>query len=87
MVPIAATVAGPEPEMAAKNMQVTTAMMARPPVKRPKNTLPTLSRRLDRPPWPIRSPARMKKGTAIRGNESMDVTRPWAIKLLLTLPL
>ncbi|MBP1847317.1 hypothetical protein J2046_005601 [Rhizobium petrolearium] len=32
IVPTAATVAGPEPEIAAKKMQVTTAMIAMPPV-------------------------------------------------------
>ena len=75
MPPMAATVAGPEPEIAAKNMQATTATMARPPVIRPKKQLKVLSSRLEMPPPLISSPAKTKKGTAIRGNESMAVTR------------
>ncbi len=72
---MAATVAGPEPEIAAKNMQVATATRPSPPVKRPNRISPTSSRRREMPPWPIRSPARMKKGTAISGKESIEVTR------------
>ena len=42
-----------------------------PPVTLPINTLQTFSRRLDTPPAPISSPARINSGIAIRGKESV----------------
>lgn len=73
--PTAATVAGPEPEMAAKNMHTTTVTIARPPVNLPKKTLALSIRRLDMPPPPIISPASTKNGMAIVVKESELVTR------------
>ena len=75
---MAATVAGPEPEMAAKNMHATTVTSARPPYLRPRKASAMLSRRREIPPVAISSPASTKKGTAIREKESAPVTRPWA---------
>jgi len=72
--PIAATVAGPDPDTAAKNIQSTTVTVARPPVNLPRNTLHTLRRRFDTPPAPISSPARINRGIAISGKESALVT-------------
>ena len=74
MVPTAATVAGPEPETAAKNIQTSTVTMARPPVTLPKNTLQTFRILEDTPPALIKSPARMNIGIARIGKESQDVT-------------
>ena len=74
-----ATVAGAEPEMAPKKAQVATMTMAKPPVKCPKRESPRLTRRLERPPPSIRAPARIKKGTAIRGKESQEVNMLVAI--------
>ena len=74
MEPTAATVAGPEPDTAAKNMHTMTVTMARPPVILPKNTLQTFNILLDTPPALISSPARINSGIAISGNESALVT-------------
>ena len=71
--PMAATVAGPEPEMAPKNIQVMTVTTAKPPVMCPTAAEPRLARRLLSPPPSISPPARMKKGMAISGKESQAV--------------
>ena len=71
----AATVAGPEPEIAAKNIHTTTVTIARPPVYLPKKALAVFMRRLDIPPPPIISPARTKNGIDIVVKESALVTR------------
>src|SRR5699024_12729321 len=54
--PIAATVAGPEPEIAAKNMLVRIAAIANPPVYLPTNTLATSNNRDEIPHFTIISP-------------------------------
>ena len=79
MPPMAATVAGPEPEIAAKSMQVRTATMARPPVKWPIRELQKLMSRREMPPPSIRLPATMNRGMAIRGKESTEVNIRWAM--------
>ena len=81
MLPTAATVAGPEPETAAKNIQTTTVTMAKPPVTRPRNTLQTFRIRLDTPPAAISSPARMNRGIAISGKESLPLISWLTMKL------
>jgi len=68
IAPSAATVAGPEPEIAAKKQQVTTPTMARPPLMCPTQTLANLIRRLDTPACSITTPARTKKGIASKAN-------------------
>ena len=73
MPPIAAVVAAEEPEMAAKNMQPTTATRARPPGNRPTRELMKLTSLSEMPPWLISVPERMKKGTAMKGKESQEV--------------
>ena len=83
MVPTAATVAGPEPDTAAKNMQTKTVTMAKPPVMRPKNTLQTSRIRRDTPPAPIKSPAKMNKGIARIGNESQLVINACGMEVKL----
>ena len=50
MPPMAAVVAAPEPEIAAKNAQAMMATMPRPPGKRPKMLLMKVQSRSDMPP-------------------------------------
>jgi hypothetical protein len=71
--PIAATVAGPDPEMAEKNIQATIVTIASPPNTKPINASAKFKRRFDIPPSPINNPAKIKKGIAINGKESKDV--------------
>jgi hypothetical protein len=63
--PMAATVAGAEPEMAPKNAQARKETTARPPGSQPTRERARLTSRLETPPVSIRLPARIKKGTAI----------------------
>ena len=63
--PIAAVVAGEEPEIAAKNALAAIVTYARPPLKRRKNRLMKSTSFLLRPPSPIRLPQRMNSGIAI----------------------
>ena len=70
---MAATVAGPEPLMAAKNMQVAMLARAMPPARPPTSSSARDSRRRERPPAPMNTPAAMKKGIAMMGKLSMEV--------------
>jgi len=76
--PIAATVAGPDPEIAAKNAQAITVTVASPPVNEPIKTFATLTILFDNPPVSIKLPASIKNGTAINGNESTAINDPCA---------
>src|SRR5665648_794651 len=67
MVPIAATVAGPEPLIAAKNRQVKIVTNANPPGKNPTNSFPRFNNLLNKLPPPIIIPAATKNGIAIIG--------------------
>ena len=67
--PMAATVGGPEPEIAAKNMHASTVTMARPPYVRPMMGMKMATIRFESPPCSMIPPARMNKGMAISGNE------------------
>jgi hypothetical protein len=71
--PIAATVAGPDPEIAAKNIQVSTVTIAKPPIIKPTNELAKARSLFETPPFPIKIPAIIKNGMAIIGKESRDV--------------
>ena len=64
MPPTAAVVAGAEPEMAAKKVAEITVTMPRPPVTWAIRAWPIRTRRRDRPPRIIRSPASTKPGMA-----------------------
>ena len=77
--PTAEVVAMAEPEIAAKNMQVTVVTMLRPPAMKPMNVSKKFRIRLAMPPPLIRLPASMKKGTAISGKESTPVMDFWVI--------
>ena len=68
--PIAAVSAAPEPDTPAKIMLARTAASESPPRMRPTSATANFTRRTEMPPRSINSPARMKYGTAIRGNES-----------------
>src|SRR6056297_1241025 len=69
MLPIAATVAGPEPEIEANIIQVKTVIIPNPPVILLINAFAKLTRRFDIPPSIITSPVNMKNGTANSGKE------------------
>ena len=71
--PIAETVAGPEPEIAAKNMQAIVVTSARPPVTWPTSLLKRLSRRREMPPYIMKLPATTKNGIARSVKESRPV--------------
>ena len=64
--PRAATVAGPEPEIAAKKHATSTHTIATPPLKWPTHAWASLIRRVEIPDFSIMLPPRMKKGIAIR---------------------
>ncbi|MPM95263.1 hypothetical protein SDC9_142417 [bioreactor metagenome] len=73
--PMAAVVAAPEPDIAAKNIQATIDTRPRPPDIQPIRVFAKLINLLDIPPLSIRLPASIKKGTAIKGKESVAVKR------------
>src|SRR5699024_9231527 len=79
-LPMAATVAGPDPAIAAKNIQATIVTSDRPPVIQPTSAVARSKSRFEIPPRPINIPARIKNGIANRENESNDVNAFWAIR-------
>src|SRR5690625_1371096 len=72
--PIAATTAGPEPEIAAKNILAIIPAMASPPAILPAIDSATFIKLSAIPPRPINVPTNIKNGTAISENESAAVT-------------
>ena len=60
MEPMATTVAGEDPETAAKNMQISTEVIAIPPVKPPTRACPILTSLDASVPFVIMPPATMK---------------------------
>ena len=64
MAPMAATVAGAEPETAPKNIHAMTVTIPREPVTPPMIELAAFTSRLDRPPVSIMVPDIMKNGSA-----------------------
>jgi len=72
-VPIADTVAGPEPDIAAKIMHDKVVTMARPPMINPTRLSAKERILFDIPPCSIKFPARIKNGIAISGKESSPV--------------
>ncbi|CFN81102.1 Uncharacterised protein [Bordetella pertussis] len=67
IAPTAKVVATLEPATAAKIMQVSTQVHARPPCMPPTRLLANSTMRSEIPPASIRLPARMKKGMATSG--------------------
>jgi hypothetical protein len=62
--PIAATVAGPDPEIAEKKQQLITVTIAKPPLICPTNRLTKSMSLLVMPAFSMANPARIKKGIA-----------------------
>jgi hypothetical protein len=69
--PIAATVAGLEPESDAKNIEDITPAIGKPPVTHPTSFFARSTNLLDVPPTNIKSPAKIKNGIAIKVKESI----------------
>ena len=74
MPPMAAAVAGPEPEMAAKSMLAIMAEVPRPPAESPVTDSATLTSFCARPEVDISVPTSMKNGIAISAKESQLLT-------------
>ena len=66
MVPIATTVAGDEPDKAAKSIQAKTPAIARPPGKCPTSAIENLIIRFATPPVDMNEDAKIKNGMASR---------------------
>ena len=73
MMPRAATVAGPEPEMAPKKQATITATMAMPPRRWPTQSSANATRRLEMPALAIMLPDRTKNGMASSRNLAMPL--------------
>ena len=71
--PIATTVAGDDPEIAAKNAQASTPARPRPPYQCPTMEVANAIIRRATPPWVRKLPARMKNGIAMISKFSMPV--------------
>ena len=76
--PIAAVVAGPDPERAAKNVHPSTATSPRLPVKLPIRAWAMATIRTAKPPRSISEPAKTNSGTVSSGNGSTPVYIAWA---------
>ena len=83
MEPIAITVAGAEPDRAAKNMEASTVTWPSPPLKPRTRLLAKLMSLSERPPNFMRLPASIKKGIAISGKESRPRKQYWGIVMTL----
>jgi preprotein translocase subunit SecD len=79
--------AAAEPDSDAMITAASTATIPSPPRMWPTQATAKSTMRRDNPPAFINSPARMKKGTAISGNESVDVIKPCAKKTGEIVPL
>src|SRR4029450_8100262 len=73
MEPLATTVAGEEPEMAANRAQATTAASPRPPYQCPTIELAKAIMRRATPPWVRKLPARINNAIAMISKLSMPV--------------
>ena len=72
MEPREETSATAEPDMEPNSMEASTFTWARPPRICPTQASAVFKSRLDIPPDPMISPARIKKGMAIRVKELME---------------
>jgi len=70
--PNAATVAGPDPDIAAKKHDTTTATEMRPLLVCPTHTCANLTKRLEIPAYSIITPDNIKKGIANSANLPID---------------
>ena len=71
--PIAAVVAGPDPDKAAKNIQATTVTKPMPPLYAPTSFLEIVTNFSDMPPCSISCPAKINKGIVTKGKGSNAV--------------
>ena len=83
MEPMAATVAGAEPETAPKNIQAMTVTMPREPVMPPTREFAKRTRRFDKPPVSMMVPQIIKKGSARLVKLATPPYRVWAMKLVV----
>ena len=72
-MPTAAVVAGPEPEIAPKNIQAKMVAAPMPPVIGPAKLSAKLTQRFEMPAAAIKAPAKINEGSAIKGNEPTEV--------------
>jgi len=77
MLPMAMTVAGPEPDRAAKNAQARITTIAKPPRILPTSASQNSVSRLEMPPSDIRLPPRINSGIAIMEKELSAVKIFW----------
>ncbi|MPM70144.1 hypothetical protein SDC9_117097 [bioreactor metagenome] len=73
MIPSAATVAGPEPEIAPKKQATTTHTMAMPPRRCPMQSSMNWTRRVEIPAFAMMLPDRTKNGIASSRNFAMPL--------------
>ena len=73
IAPIATTVAGDDPEIAANSAQAITPASPRPPYQCPISEVANAIMRRATPPWVRKFPARMKNGIAMISKFSMPV--------------
>ena len=78
-LPTATTVAGADPETAAKNALASNAAMASPPRKCPTSALANATMRRATPPVVMNVPARMKNGTANSGYTCIVWKKRWLV--------
>ena len=84
--PIAATVAGEDPEIAAKNIEASTFTYASPVLNLPTSTYAERTILEDKPPRCIISPASTNRGMATNGKESAAVTALFIRRVTLGVP-
>ena len=77
ILPTAITVAGLDPDIAEKNIELMTVVIPSPPSIGRTKAFPNLISLLDIPPCAIILPAKIKNGIAISGNLSMPENRRW----------
>ncbi len=77
IIPTAAVVAGPEPEMAPKNIQANTVAAEMPPVTGPAKLSASLTSLFEMPEASIREPASINAGRAIKGKDPTELNANW----------
>jgi len=79
MAPMAAAVAGLDPEIAAKMAQAAIVTTARPPGRCPTQVRRQAMRYLEMPPWDMTTPANTNEGIASSGGDKSAANMRWAI--------
>src|SRR4030042_2398331 len=86
IAPMAAVVAGPDPETAPKKRHARIVPAPNPPVVFPTSEFAILTSLFDNPPVSITEPASMKQGIAIMGRLVKPLYIPWATNCMLETP-